>query len=121
MNADEAMAEARRVVALGDPLEPIGSHGVEAMAALVAEVERLRAAETYFTERDRAEAWQAGAEAMRGRVKTEIHAAFHYRDPPDDGVSDPIIAARCGEWESHEVLRQLLSRVCVMSIEGGSA
>lgn len=65
MDVDEAMAEARRIVDGDDPLEPIGSHGMDAMTALVAEVERLRAAETYFTERDRATAWRAGAEAMR--------------------------------------------------------
>jgi hypothetical protein len=53
-----------------------------------------------------------GREEMREAVKAEIHAAFHYSDPPDDDVT-PIFP-RAGEWESHQTLRKLLLRVCVL-------
>lgn len=61
----------------------------------------------------------ARAEEMREAVKAEIHAAFHYNDPPGD-VERPI-APRAGEWESHQTLRRLLSRVCVVLTEGGTS
>lgn len=54
-----------------------------------------------------------GREKMREAVIAEIHAAFHYDDPPDDGVERPI-GPHVGEWESHQTLRKLLSRVCAM-------
>ena len=68
-----------------------------------------------------ATARREGAEGMREVVvKAEIHAAFHYNDPPDDGRERPI-APRAGEWEAHQTLRKLLSRVCVVLTEGGAS
>lgn len=58
MNADEAMAEARRLI--DDPCELIGIN-LDVMTALVAEVERLRAA--------LATARREGAEAMASRAE----------------------------------------------------
>ena len=70
------------------------------------------------TERDQTRAAldaarREGAEGMRAAVQAEILAAFHYNDPPDDDRARPI-APRVGELESHQTLRKLLSRVCVV-------
>lgn len=67
-----------------------------------------------------ATARREGAEGMREVVKAEINAAFHYNDTPDDGVERPI-APRAGEWEAHQTLRKLLSRVCAVLTEGGAS
>ena len=61
-----------------------------------------------------------GAEGMRAAVKAEIHAAFHYNDPPDDGVERPIGPVP-GQWEAHQTLRKLLSRVCAVLTDGGAS
>lgn len=79
---------------------------------LVAEVRRLTAALDA--------ARREGAEGMREVVKAEIHAAFHYNDPPDDGVERPIGPVP-GQWEAHQTLRKLLSRVCAVITDGGAS
>jgi hypothetical protein len=81
-----------------------------------ADLARLRAEHAAALDAARRE----GAEGMREVVKAEIHAAFHYNDPPDDGRERPI-APRAGEWEAHQTLRKLLSRVCVVLTEGGAS
>ena len=98
-------------------------HARADVPALVAEVRRLTAALDAVTTEHAAAldaARREGAEGMREVVKAEIHAAFHYNDPPDDGRERPI-APRAGEWEAHQTLRKLLSRVCVVLTEGGAS
>ena len=90
---------------------------------LVAEVRRLTAALATVTAEHAAAlaaARREGAEGMREVVKAEIHAAFHYNDPPDDGVERPI-GPIPGQWEAHQTLRKLLSRVCAVLTEGGAS
>jgi len=59
---------------------------------------------------------RAGIEEMRTAVQAEILAAFHYSDPPDDGVERPILS-RPGQWETHQALRKLLLRVSILLTE----
>mgnify|MGYP000860953715 FL=1 len=94
------------------PLDGDGGEPVAQLAAVTAERDDARAA--------LATARREGAEGMREVVKAEIHAAFHYNDPPDDGVERPIGPIR-GQWEAHQTLRKLLLRVCVVLTDGGAA
>lgn len=80
------------------------------------ELQRLRAEHAAALDAARRE----GAEGMREVVKAEINAAFHYNDPPDDGVERPI-GPIPGQWEAHQTLRKLLSRVCAVLTDGGAS
>jgi len=82
------------------------------VVTLYGEVRKIRAEHAAAL----ATARREGAEEMREVVKAEIYAAFHYNDPPDDGVERPI-APRAGEWEAHQTLRKLLLRVCALTGE----
>lgn len=106
----EIEAGDREILAMSD-----AARFAQTVVAQHADLARLRAEHAAAL----ATARREGAEEMREAVKAEIHAAFHYNDPPDDGVERPIGPIQ-GQREAHQTLRRLLSRVCAVLTEGGA-